>query len=173
MQTQRPIDGPWYRHFWPWFIVALLGSTVAAGIATVVIAVRGADALVVDDYYRDGKAINRSLAADREAARREAAASLRWSPGEGADAPRVETELEILGEWPPTLVLTLSHATRSDLDRRFELAHRGEGHYAAAAATPRGRYYVSLAPPGSSPPWRLRGHARLPHPDSLHLEPQP
>jgi hypothetical protein len=33
----------WYYHFWPWFIVALLGSAVAASLATVVIAYRHAD----------------------------------------------------------------------------------------------------------------------------------
>ena len=41
-------SGPWYRHFWPWFIAILLGTTVVAGLVTVAIAVRGADALVVE-----------------------------------------------------------------------------------------------------------------------------
>lgn len=29
---------PWYRHFWPWFIVALLGVSVAGSLVTVAIA---------------------------------------------------------------------------------------------------------------------------------------
>ena len=29
---------PWYRHFWPWFIVILMVVSVGASLATVVIA---------------------------------------------------------------------------------------------------------------------------------------
>lgn len=29
---------PWYRHFWPWFIVILMVLSVGASLATVVIA---------------------------------------------------------------------------------------------------------------------------------------
>ena len=30
--------GPWYLHFWPWFLVALLGISVAASLWTVHVA---------------------------------------------------------------------------------------------------------------------------------------
>ena len=52
---------PWYRQFWPWFLILLPASVVVAAISTVVIANRHADDLVVDDYYKDGLAINRQL----------------------------------------------------------------------------------------------------------------
>jgi hypothetical protein len=39
----RPVGGPWYRYFWPWFIVGLLGISVAGSLLTVAIAVDGAD----------------------------------------------------------------------------------------------------------------------------------
>jgi len=52
---------PWYRQFWPWFIFLLPATAVVAALATVYIANRGADDLVVDDYYKDGLAINRQL----------------------------------------------------------------------------------------------------------------
>ena len=29
---------PWYRHFWPWFIIVLLGSAVSASLYTVYLA---------------------------------------------------------------------------------------------------------------------------------------
>ena len=76
MSEPNPYGGPWYVHFWPWFIVALLGTTVVAGLTTVYIAASGADSLVVDDYYKEGKAINRDLAQDHEAQLREAHAAL-------------------------------------------------------------------------------------------------
>jgi len=33
----------WYHHFWPWFIVGLLGVSVVASLATVAIAVHYGD----------------------------------------------------------------------------------------------------------------------------------
>ncbi|MDX2349593.1 MAG: FixH family protein, partial [Porticoccus sp.] len=41
---------PWYRQFWPWFLMALPGSVVIAGLTTVYIAFNGADTLVNDNY---------------------------------------------------------------------------------------------------------------------------
>jgi hypothetical protein len=34
---------PWYRNFWPWFIVGLLGTSVAGSLLTVAIAYRHRD----------------------------------------------------------------------------------------------------------------------------------
>jgi len=34
---------PWYRHFWPWFIIVLLGSAVTASLYTVYLAVSTAE----------------------------------------------------------------------------------------------------------------------------------
>ena len=52
---------PWYRQFWPWFLIALPACVVIAAIATALIASRHADDLVADSYYKDGLAINRRL----------------------------------------------------------------------------------------------------------------
>lgn len=42
---------PWYRQFWPWFIIALPAISVVAGIATLVIAIRNADEVVSAPGY--------------------------------------------------------------------------------------------------------------------------
>ena len=52
---------PWYRQFWPWFLIALPATVVVAGLTTWWIAAHKADSLVVDDYYKEGLAINRQL----------------------------------------------------------------------------------------------------------------
>ncbi len=54
-------DKIWYRQFWPWFLIALPATTVIAGIVTIFIAVRHSDALVEDNYYKEGLAINTDL----------------------------------------------------------------------------------------------------------------
>ncbi len=47
---------PWYRHFWPWFIVGLLGVSVVASVATVVIAFRNPDPVVGSGAVPDDRA---------------------------------------------------------------------------------------------------------------------
>jgi hypothetical protein len=59
---------PWYRYPWVWLMIAFPLAAVIGGIVTIYLAVTTSDGLVVDDYYRHGKTINRVLARDRAAA---------------------------------------------------------------------------------------------------------
>ena len=36
--TDTPDTQPWYKYFWPWFIIVLLGSAVSASLYTVYLA---------------------------------------------------------------------------------------------------------------------------------------
>ena len=47
---------PWYQHRWPWLLMAGPFIVIIAGFITMWISFSGADALVVDDYYKQGKA---------------------------------------------------------------------------------------------------------------------
>ena len=58
---------PWYRQFWPWFIMALPLAAVIAGLTTVAIAVTHQDSVVRDDWYTEGKSINQDIARDSRA----------------------------------------------------------------------------------------------------------
>ena len=58
---------PWYRHLWPWLIIAPPAASVIAGIAMVVIAVASDDGLVTPDYYRQGVSINERLTREQAA----------------------------------------------------------------------------------------------------------
>jgi hypothetical protein len=40
---------PWYKQFWPWFIIALPASVVVASFFTLWLAISNPDQLVVDD----------------------------------------------------------------------------------------------------------------------------
>jgi len=42
-------DMPWYKQFWPWFIIALPASAVIASFTTLWIAISNPDGLVVTD----------------------------------------------------------------------------------------------------------------------------
>ncbi|MDH3338526.1 MAG: FixH family protein [Gammaproteobacteria bacterium] len=50
--TQRDVQ-PWYRHFWPWFIIVLLGSSVSASLYTVYLAISTAEPVLEQPY--DGR----------------------------------------------------------------------------------------------------------------------
>ena len=56
MPTQQPnnietesVEPPWYRQFWPWFIIALPASAVIAGFITLYLAITRPDYVVIDD----------------------------------------------------------------------------------------------------------------------------
>ena len=56
---------PWWKHGLVWMVIAGPAVVVAAGIATIVVAVRTPDPLVAPDYYRRGMEINKTLAGER------------------------------------------------------------------------------------------------------------
>lgn len=157
---------PWYRHFWPWFLIAIPAAAVAGSMLTAVLAGRNRDSLVADDWYREGKAINRVLARDRAARRLGVSAELRIDERSG------EVALELAGDSTSaleTLSLELSHPTLASRDRQVLLRRREDSGAFRGRLPPglSGRWYATLTPsPGSSPtlpePWRLRQEIRLP-----------
>ncbi|EIA1341984.1 TPA: hypothetical protein GRR93_10310 [Vibrio parahaemolyticus] len=49
---------PWYKQFWPWFLIILPLTVVVWTIATVVVFSNNSVSLVAEDYYKKGKGIN-------------------------------------------------------------------------------------------------------------------
>ena len=52
------MNRPWYKEFWPWFLIAVPIITLIMGGVLLKLAISTEDSLVVDDYYKEGKAIN-------------------------------------------------------------------------------------------------------------------
>jgi hypothetical protein len=141
---------PWYRQFWPWFLILLPASVVVAGLTTLVLANRHADDLVVDDYYKDGLAINRQLEKKHRAEQLGISARLTFS--ERSVAVTVTGPVEA-----PALALLLSHPLESDQDFELELARVAAGEYRGVLShrvSPRWHWKLEL--PGSEG-WRLDG----------------
>ncbi len=141
---------PWYRQFWPWFLIALPGSVVVASLVTLYLAVRGADDLVVDEYYKDGLAINRQLEKIDRAARLGIAATLTF--GRDEVVARVSGAVD-----DNQLQLRLSHPMEADRDFAITLARAGDGSYRAplpSAVAPHWRWVLEPAGGGD---WRLDG----------------
>ena len=52
---------PWYKQFWPWFLIVLPLCAVVASINMLMLAMDTKDTVVAEDYYKKGKAINMDL----------------------------------------------------------------------------------------------------------------
>ena len=52
---------PWYKHVWPWVLMAGPIFVVIASVAMFFVAQQHATDLVTDDYYKDGKNIDIQL----------------------------------------------------------------------------------------------------------------
>ena len=65
--TMNEATQPWYKQFWPWFLIILRSIAVVASLTSVGIAVVNRDSLVRDNYYKDGLAINTELDQDKTA----------------------------------------------------------------------------------------------------------
>jgi hypothetical protein len=137
---------------------------VVASMITLWLAVRSDDGLVVDDYYKQGLAVNQTLTRDRTALARGYKADLAWDVGSG----RVRVTLSGPHPLPPMLQLRIVHPTHAGLDQRVRLAAIGAGTYEAAIAAPRaGRWLVLLEDEGRN--WRLTGDWRVPQQPVLQL----
>jgi hypothetical protein len=147
---------PWYREPWPWFLISLPAAAVIAGVATVWIAYRSADGLVVGDYYKEGLALNQTLA--RDDAARELALAATLKSGEGALALTLSGQLKA---YPERLTLNLAHPTHQGMDQSLALHHEGGGHYRTALPVmPSGKWNAQLTDAAST--WRLAGAVHMP-----------
>lgn len=65
---QQGRELPWYRQFWPWFLIALPATVVIASFYTLYLAMTHPDPLVIDKHqYRQ---LDRELKAGRPDGRR-------------------------------------------------------------------------------------------------------
>jgi hypothetical protein len=158
-----PASKPWYREFWPWFLISLPATAVIAGLATVWIAHQSADGLVVGDYYKAGLAINQTLARDDTARALALTATL-----QGGHDTLALTLAGRLQTYPDQLSLTLAHPTRQGQDQTLAFSHAGGGHYRAALpALPDGKWLALLADAAAT--WRLSGVLHTPFSQSVTL----
>ncbi len=145
----------WYREPFVWLLVTFPLLSVIGGITLLTLAIRSDDGLVVDDYYRRGKLINRELKRDSMAAQHHLRADLRLEAGD-------RLVLRVAGRppqgWPAILELKVLHATRAGHDRHLILVRSAQGYRGRLTSLVPGRWYLELSAPG----WRLLGELRRP-----------
>ena len=141
---------PWYKQFWPWFMLLPLASAVVMGITFVIVAFVYEDSLVSDHYYREGLAINSSLDRERIASALNLQADL--SINHASD----EVHVALRGDattWPWQLKLELLHPIDKNQDRALLLVaapmatSTAAEHYSGQWDMPitAGQWYVQLS----------------------------
>ena len=154
---------PWYRHRWPWLLMLGPFTVVVAGLVTMWVSFSGADALVVDDYYKQGKAINQDLRRDRVAATLGLAFSLRYDPAAGI----LKGQLRGLTNSSP-LTLMLIHPTVPLKDKRIIVKPGSQGEFSVALPMlERARWQVQIEDTARS--WRLQGDWRWPQENTVNI----
>ncbi|MBL0605772.1 MULTISPECIES: FixH family protein [Aeromonas] len=157
---------PWYRQFWPWFIIALPCAAVVGSIATAIIASKDGVNLVAEDYYKQGKEINQDLSKFDRAEALGIRIALNVSDKELTLTP-------LAGKIPTgqALHLSLFHPTLAGLDSEHLLTADGKGVYRLMLDKPlTGKWHVRVD--AFNHEWRLQETAQLPTQAAIELDPK-
>jgi hypothetical protein len=175
MQTTTPILNrpatakPWYAQRWPWLLLLGPLAVVLAGSYTIWLAFAHQDALVVDDYYKQGKAINQDLRRDRIAsrmglqldARYDAAAGVLYGAVSGLNASKREI-----------LSIRLVHSTMPAKDIKLRVQPDADGRFSAALPLLEIAQWQVLVE-NEQRDWRLNGRWAWPQQQSIAIKADP
>lgn len=146
--SQNNSAKPWYKHTWPWVLMAGPIFVVIASVAMFFVAQQHATDLVTDDYYKDGKHIDIQLHRDEEAVKRHIQVQVLISPG--MNAAKVFVSGTFDDKQP--LNLLLMHPTRKADDQTVALKQitsgstNGRAEYEAVFKTlpPTNHWYLRV-----------------------------
>jgi hypothetical protein len=155
----NPVKQPWYKQFWPWFIITFPAIAVVAGIVTMILAVKSDDGLVNDDYYKEGLAINKTLKRSENAAELELRATADWDKLTQLVTLKLAGKIKPL---PERLTLTASHPTRANFDQRIQLYLSPDKLFYSGRSQniKNGDWILFLEPENMQ--WRISGRVKLP-----------
>jgi hypothetical protein len=148
----QPSSDPrrWQREPWPWFLMAIPAASIVLGLVLWLLAVRTQDGLIVDDYYKQGLAINKTIEREARAEALALRAVLTFNP----ERTRVRLVLESDAAQASPAILRLVHPTRAGHDQTAALIHAGGGLFEGTLKPPTaGRWRVVLEDAAGS--WRM------------------
>ncbi|MDB5910249.1 MAG: cytochrome oxidase assembly protein [Massilia sp.] len=143
--------GPWYSHRWPWLlmlgpVVVIIGGSFAAYLA-----ISRPDAMVVDDYYKQGKAINQDLRRDRIAATLRLSFEARYDPAQATLAGSLRSAGMPLAT---PLHIYLAHPTQPAKDMQLLVQPDAAGRFSVALPMLE-RAHWQVVVEGQQREWRL------------------
>jgi hypothetical protein len=147
---------PWYKQFWPWFLIILPLTVIVWTIVTVVVFASNSVSLVAEDYYKKGKGINIDISKMNVARD----LGLNATVSSGDDTLVISL---VKGKLPhfPALMATFTHRTLPDRDFTKLLTADAKGNYRLAAdESIQGPWFVELQPHNKE--WMIQGRVEFP-----------
>lgn len=162
----QPIPPKWYKQPWPWVLITIPVISIAISSTFMYFAVTTENTLVVDDYYKEGRAINATLAKKKRAIELGYVADVKF------DQDRV---VITFGENKPasteTLTLYLYHTTLAERDMEVLLSRDAQGNYRAPIVDDvSGKWRIRIEAIDGD--WRLQRQVVLPQPSSFTVNNQ-
>ncbi|SEF65493.1 FixH family protein [Thauera chlorobenzoica] len=156
---------PWYRQGWPWFLIAFPAIAVIAGVITFVIAAKTFDGMVVDDYYKEGRAIVHTIERVERARELGLIAALQVR----SESIRIEMGAALPADVPQRIVLTIVHPTRGGQDQSHVLSGTAGVFETGLKTLATGRWLFVIEDEAQH--WRMSGSAYLPTESAITIAP--
>ncbi len=155
----------WKREPWVWLLIAIPTSAIVMGVVMLTLAIQSFSGLVVDDYYKKGKQINRVLARDRVAWELGLRAHLEVGPS-GQFSIRFPPEVDFVpGD---SMEFKMVHSTKPGFDQTLQLKRESRRQLSGRfRLTGSGRWNLFL----QTSDWRLTGSLRQPGQSRAELLP--
>lgn len=156
IQRKYEDDQPWYKQFWPWFIIALPATAVVASMHLVYTAMQDKPDMVISNYYKEGLAINEEIGAEKLADQLNLNADMLVK--QDIIEIKLDGELQTL---PLNLALTFQHPIKENLDRVIIATRGADNVYRSTESVPQQRWYLMVEGMDESTLklWKLKGVA--------------
>ena len=126
-----------------WMVIAIPLVAVVVGLSMLSYSLVSYDGLVADDYYKQGKTINRRLERQARAQELGLNALLDFQIDQGNLVVKLTGSSAL--EYPDTINLHFHHSTRASLDVSNQLTRAGDDTYISPlAALADGKWYVFI-----------------------------
>jgi hypothetical protein len=169
---------PWYRQFWFWFVFAPLIYIMCMCAVTVTIALKGADDVIIDNYYKEGRMINQTLEQDKTAQALGLSSDLNFSVESGEVRLSFKVVPEPSALLPDMLMLMMGHPVKAERDQIIMLTKVSDGNYRGELVSkPEYSWYLTLYPVSNFAArnqalWTLSGEINFSEATSALLKPR-
>ena len=162
-ETDEESLKPWYRQFWFWFVFSPLIYIIIMCSVTVTIALKGADDVIIDNYYKEGRMINQALEQDKRAQALGLSGSLNFDRTSGEVLLTIVNVPSDAALMPDQLLLMMGHPVKAAKDQLITLTAIAPGKYRGELLVePDYSWYLTLYPINDltlrkDAPWTLSG----------------
>ena len=150
MKNKQTNNSSWHSEPYVWLVISFPVLAILGSMITIWLAVVSDDGLVVDDYYRKGLEINRTLERDKLAIDYGIEAKIEID--QNVEKLSILLDADENFNYPDNLLINFMHATRKNYDRKIIINKTGDKTYQARLPVlVKGPWYIQI----ESDKWRL------------------